>query len=62
MRGGDGPDGRNPARPLDAQENYVEGCESVILEFTALGTSAAGVHYRDLATQNADWPSFDNLR
>jgi hypothetical protein len=62
MRSGDGPDGRTPARPLDAQENFVEGCQSVILEFTALGNAAAEAHYRELATSNADWPSFDDLK
>ena len=62
MRGGDGPDSRNPARPLDARENFVEECESVILEFTALGSSAAEAHYRELATLNSDWPSFDGLK
>jgi hypothetical protein len=62
MRGGDGPDGRTPARPLDAQENFVEGCQSVILDFTALGNAAAEAHYRELATSNADWPSFDDLK
>ncbi len=36
MRGGDGPDGRTPARPLDAQENFIEECEDVTLKFIAL--------------------------
>lgn len=62
MRGGDGPDGRNPAQPLDNQENFVADCESVILEFTALGNAAAEAHYRDLANLNGDWPSFDELK
>ena len=62
MRGGDGPDGRTPAKPLDAQENFVEECESVILEFTALGYAAAEAHYRELASSNAIWPPFDELK
>ena len=62
MRGGDGPDGRNPARPLDARENFVVECENVIFEFTALGSSAAEAHYRELAKRNTDWPSFDGLK
>lgn len=62
VRGGDGPDGRTPARPLDAQENFVERCEEVILEFTALGSAAAEAHYRELALSNTDWPPFDDLK
>ncbi len=62
MRSGDGPDGRTPARPLDAQENFVEGCQSVILEFTALGNAAAEAHYRELASSNSNWPPFSNLK
>jgi hypothetical protein len=62
LRGGDGPDGRNPAPPLDAQENFVGECDSVILAFTALGSSGAEKHYRNLATENADWPSYDDLK
>jgi hypothetical protein len=62
MRSGDGPDGRTPARPLDAQENFVEGCESVLLEFTALGNAAAEAHYRATASSNPDWPSIDDLK
>lgn len=61
MRGGDGPDGRTPARPLDAEENFFEEFEDVILEFTALGRAAAEAHYRELAASNADWPPFDDL-
>jgi hypothetical protein len=33
MRGGDGPDDRILARPLDAQEQYIEECEDLILEY-----------------------------
>lgn len=62
MRSGDGPDGRTPARPLDAQENFVEECESVILEFTALGNAAAEAHYREMASSNSKWPAFDDLK
>jgi hypothetical protein len=62
MRSGDGPDGRTPARPLDAQENFVEECDSVILEFTALGSAAAEAHYREMASSNANWPPFDDLK
>jgi hypothetical protein len=62
IRSGDGPDGLNPARPLDAHENFVEECDGVIVAFTALGVVAAEAHYRELATQNADWPSFDRLK
>lgn len=62
MRGGDGPDGRTPARPLDAQENFVEECDNVILEFTALGNAAAEAHYREMASSNPNWPSFEDLK
>jgi hypothetical protein len=62
MRSGDGPDGRTPARPLDAQEEFVDGCENVILEFTALGNVAAEAHYREVASSNAIWPPFDELK
>lgn len=62
MRAGDGPDGRTPARPLDGQENFVDDCESVILEFTALGSAAAEIHYRAMATLNTDWLQIDNLK
>jgi hypothetical protein len=61
-RGGDGPDGRTPARPLDAQENFVEECDGVILEFTAMGVAAAEAHYREMASSNANWPPFDDLK
>jgi hypothetical protein len=27
-----------------------------------LGNAAAEAHYRELATSNADWPSFDDLK
>lgn len=62
MRSGDGPDGRTPTRPLDAREDLVEECEDVILQFTALGSAAAEAHYRELASSNPTWPSFDDLR
>ncbi len=62
MRGGDGPDGQTPARPLDAQENIIEECEDVILEFTALGSAAAEASYREWAALNTDWPPFENLK
>jgi hypothetical protein len=62
MRSGDGPDGRTPAHPLDAQEKLVEECESVIVEFTALGNAAAEAHYRELASSNANWPPFEDLK
>ena len=62
MRGGEGQDERTPDRPMDAQEQYIEECENVVLEFTALGTQAAEAKYRELASQNADWPSFDALK
>jgi hypothetical protein len=62
MRSGDGPDGRTPARPLDAQENFVEECEGVILEFTALGNAAAEAHYREMEASNPNWPLFDDLK
>ncbi len=62
MRSGDGPDGRTPARPLDAQENFVEECEGVILEITALGIAAAEAHYRAMASSNPNWPPFDDLK
>jgi hypothetical protein len=62
MRGGDGPDGRTPARPLDAQENFVEGCENVVLQFTAAGVAAAEAHYRELASSHPNWPIFDDLK
>ncbi len=62
MRSGDGLDSRTPARPLDAQENFVEECEEVILEFTALGIAAAEARYRELAASNADWPPFYDLK
>ena len=62
LRSGDGPDERIPAHPLDAQEQAIEECDSVILEFTALGSRAAEAHYRYLASQNAHWPSYDDLK
>lgn len=54
LRSGDGPDERTPVRPLDSQEKLVAGCEDLILEFTALGNSAAEEHYRFLCSLN-EW-------
>jgi hypothetical protein len=34
----------------------------VILEFTALGNAAAEAHYREVASSNAIWPPFDELK
>jgi hypothetical protein len=62
LRSGEGPDERKPARPMDAQLQTIDGCEQVILEFTALGKLAAEEHYRSLASKNANWPSFDDLK
>lgn len=62
MRGGEGQDEGTPARPMDAQELYIEECESVILDFTAMGTHAAEATYNELASQKANWPSFDELK
>lgn len=62
MRGGEGQDESTPARPMDAQEKYIEECESVILDFTAMGTLAAEATYRELASQKANWPSCDALK
>jgi hypothetical protein len=61
LRSGDGPDDHIPARPVDAQLQAIEGCENVILEFTALGKRAAEEHYCSLASKNASWPSLNEL-
>jgi hypothetical protein len=62
MRGGEGQDESSPARPMDAQEQFIEDCENVILGFTAMGTRAAEAMYRELASQHANWPLFDALK
>lgn len=62
LRSGDGPDERTPARPLDSQQQLIADCEDVILEFAALGNTAAEDQYRLLASRNADWQSFDDLK
>lgn len=62
LRSGDGPEDQIPARPFDQHEQVLVSCEDVILEFTAPGNRAADEHYRLLASRNAGWPSFDDLK
>jgi hypothetical protein len=59
---GDGPDGRTPAHPIDANENDIPECTEIILEFAALGRNAAADYYRNLASQSSNWPTFEDLR
>lgn len=62
LRSFDGADENIPARPVDAQYQIIPECESVILEFAALGQQTARDHYRELASQNPSWSDYENLR
>lgn len=60
LRSGDVPDGRLTAPPLVARENVLEGCDHVIVEFTALGNTSAEARYRAMASTNATGPHWAN--
>jgi hypothetical protein len=61
LRSGGGPDGREPVHPLDKDEQRIEGCKDVLLEFAAIGWNAAKAHYNFLVKENVNWPSLDDL-
>lgn len=62
LRSGDGSDDQIPVRPVDSKERLIDECDTVILEFCALGNLAAKAFYCELVRQHAHWPTLANLK